>query len=87
MLHIQRGATMTRPNAVVSGVTLVIGLMAIAVAFPGAQAGAPAKPAAGARQGGAPDQGGRGSGRDTNPTAALFIEQCSGWRPRAQPVQ
>ena len=54
------GTTMTRTNAAVSGVTVVIGLVALAVALPRAQAGAPAKPAAGARQGGAPDQGGRG---------------------------
>src|SRR5688500_5706960 len=76
------GTTMTRTNAAVSGVTLVIGLVAMAVAFPRAQAGAPAKPAAGARQGGAPDQGGRGDGRGgargANPTDALFIEQCAG---------
>ena len=73
---------MTRTNAAVSGLTLAIGLMALAVALPRAQAGAPAKAAAGARQAGAPDQGGRGDGRgggrDGNPTAALFIEQCSG---------
>src|SRR5688572_15726737 len=58
------GTTMTRTNTAVSAVTLVIGLVAVAVALPRAQAGAPAKPAAG--------------GRDANPTAALFIEQCSG---------
>src|SRR5688572_19602696 len=73
---------MTRANAAVSAVTLVIGLVAIAIALPRAQAGAPPPPAAGARQGGAPDQGGRGDGRgggrDANPTAALFVEQCSG---------
>ena len=73
---------MTRTNAAVSGVTVVIGLVAIAIALPRAQAGAPATPAAGARQGGAPDQGGRsdgrGGGRYADPTAALFIEQCSG---------
>src|SRR5687767_3384833 len=69
---------MTRTNAAVSGVTLVIGLVALAIALPRAQAGAPAKSAAGARQGGAPDQGGRGGGRDDNPTAALFTAQCSG---------
>jgi mono/diheme cytochrome c family protein len=65
---------MTRTNAAVSGVTLVIGLVALAIAWPRAQAGDAAKPAAGARQGGAPDQG----GRDAHPTAALFVEQCSG---------
>jgi mono/diheme cytochrome c family protein len=71
---------MTRTNAAVSGVAWIIALLAIAVALPRAQAGAPAKPAAGARQGGAPDQAAvmRGGGRDANPTAALFIEQCSG---------
>ena len=72
---------MTRANTAISGVILVIGLVAIAIALPRAQAGA-AKPPAGARQGGVPDQGGRsdgrGGGRDANPTAALFIEQCSG---------
>src|SRR5688572_7433187 len=72
---------MTRTNAAVSGMTVVLGLVAITVALPRAQAGAPAKPAAGAPQG-APDQGGRmggrGGGRDANPTAALFIEQCAG---------
>src|SRR4029453_18524723 len=57
------GTTMTRANAAVSGVTLVIGLVAIAMALPRAQAGAPAKPA---------------GGGDANPTAVLFIEQCSG---------
>ena len=46
---------MTRANGAVSAVTLVIGLVAIAIALPRAQAG-----------------------RDANPTAALFIEQCSG---------
>ena len=64
-----------------SGVTLVIGLVAMGIALPRAQAGA-AKSAAGSRQGGVPVQGGgsdgRGGGRDGNPTAALFIEQCSG---------
>jgi mono/diheme cytochrome c family protein len=70
---------MTRANAAMSGMTLVIGLAAIAIALPRAQTGAPAKPATGARQSGALDQGGRsGGGRDANPTAALFIEQCSG---------
>ena len=72
---------MTRANAAVSGLTWVIALVALAIAVPRAQAGAPPQPAAGARQG-APDQGGRGDGpgggRDANPTAALFVEQCSG---------
>jgi glucose/arabinose dehydrogenase len=72
---------MTRANAAVSGMTLVIGVVALAVASPRAQAGA-AKPAAGLRQGGVPTQGGgsagRGGGGDANPTAALFVEQCSG---------
>src|SRR5262245_18150350 len=72
------GTTMIRTKAAVSGVTVVIGLAAIAIALPRAQAGAPAKPAAAARQGVAPDQGGRSGGRDANPTAALFLEQCSG---------
>ena len=53
---------MTRANAAMSGVTLLIGLVAIAIALPRAQAGA-AQPAAGARQGGVPDQGGRSDGR------------------------
>src|SRR4051794_39161913 len=68
---------MTRTNAV-SGVILVIGLVTIAIALPRGQAGVPAKPASGERQAGAPDPGGRSGDRDANPTAALFIEQCSG---------
>jgi len=46
---------MTRANAAISGVTLVIGLVAIGIALPRAQAGA-AKSAAGSRQGGVPEK-------------------------------
>ena len=65
---------MTRTNAAVSGVALMIALLAIAVALPRAQA--PPPPHERVRRCAGPGDG-RGGGR-TNPTAALFIEQCSG---------
>ena len=68
---------MTRANAAVGGMTLMIGLVAIAGVLPRAQTSDAAKPAAGALQGAAPSQSGRGGG-DANPTAALYTEQCSG---------